>query len=112
MRVFAGALLGSSAVAPTPGVSLRRYWLLVVGLLALFLGLFALVEALGVPLLADPWAALERGGAVAAALGVSLLVADVFIPVPSSLVMIAHGPAGRPDRVDVHEANPRVVSGA
>ena len=53
---------------------------------------FAVVEAFHVPLLSDPSAALEgRGGAAAAALGSALLVADVVAPVPSSLVMVAHG---------------------
>jgi 3-dehydroquinate synthase len=60
-------------------------------MIALFLILFAVVEAAGVPLLTDPSAWLGRGGPMAAAVGVGLLVADVFIPVPSSLVMIAHG---------------------
>jgi uncharacterized membrane protein YdjX (TVP38/TMEM64 family) len=61
------------------------------GMMALFLALFGLVEALGVPLLGDPSGWLGRGGVVAAAVGVGLLVADVFLPVPSSLVMVTHG---------------------
>jgi uncharacterized membrane protein YdjX (TVP38/TMEM64 family) len=61
------------------------------GMLALFLLLFFLVEALGVPLLADPTPWLNRAGFWAAALGVALLVADVLLPVPSSIVMVAHG---------------------
>ena len=61
------------------------------GMLALFLLLFFLVEALGVPLLADPTPWLNRGGFWTAALGIALLVADVLLPVPSSIVMVAHG---------------------
>lgn len=61
------------------------------GMLALFLLLFFLVEALGVPLLVDPTPWLKEGGVWAAALGVALLIADVLLPVPSSLVMVAHG---------------------
>jgi uncharacterized membrane protein YdjX (TVP38/TMEM64 family) len=61
------------------------------GMLALFLFLFFLVEALGVPLLVDPTPWLKQGGVWAAALGVALLIADVLLPVPSSLVMVAHG---------------------
>lgn len=61
------------------------------GMLALFLALFFLVEALGIPLLVDPTPWLRQGGVWAAALGVALLVADVLLPVPSSLVMVAHG---------------------
>jgi uncharacterized membrane protein YdjX (TVP38/TMEM64 family) len=61
------------------------------GMLAFFLGLFFVVEALGVPLLVEPTPWLNRGGVLAAVLGVSLLIADVLLPVPSSLVMVAHG---------------------
>lgn len=60
-------------------------------MLAFFLSLFFLVEALGIRLLVEPTPWLNRGGAAAAALGVGLLVADVLLPVPSSLVMMAHG---------------------
>lgn len=60
-------------------------------MLAFFLGVFFLVEALGVPLLVDPAPWLQERSAWAAALGVGLLIADVLLPVPSSLVMVAHG---------------------
>lgn len=43
------------------------------------------------PLLDDPGPVLAGGGVLAAACGVGLLVADVVLPVPSSLLMIAHG---------------------
>ncbi len=69
---------------------MRRWWLLAGGLLAVLLLLYAAVEALQVPLLVDPSPWLRRGGPWAAALGVGLLWADVVIPVPSSLVMVAH----------------------
>ena len=61
------------------------------GMLAFFLSLFFLVEALGIPLLIEPTPWLNRGGVLAAVLGVSLLIADVLLPVPSSLLMVAHG---------------------
>lgn len=60
-------------------------------MIAFFLVLFFVVEALGVPLLADPTPWMRHGGVAAAVLGVSLLIADVLLPVPSSLVMVAHG---------------------
>jgi uncharacterized membrane protein YdjX (TVP38/TMEM64 family) len=70
---------------------MKRYWLLTGVMMASFLALFGLAEWLHVPLLTnpDPW--LAKGGWIAAALGVGLLVVDVLLPVPSSLVMIAHG---------------------
>lgn len=70
---------------------MKRYWLITLGLLAVLLAAFALVEALGVPLLQQPADWLGRGGAGAAALSVALLVADVVLPIPSSVIMIGNG---------------------
>ena len=70
---------------------MRRYWLFGGLLFALFGLLFVLVEALALPLLEDPSPWLEHGGTGAALLGVGLLVVDVLLPIPSNLVMIAHG---------------------
>jgi hypothetical protein len=55
-------------------------------MLALFLILFLWVEALHIPFLTDPSRWLDRGGVWAALLGVGLLIADIVLPVPSSLV--------------------------
>lgn len=49
-----------------------------------------LAEVLDVGVLVDPEATMAASGP-AAVLGVALLVADVALPVPSSLVMVAHG---------------------
>lgn len=71
---------------------MKRYWILTGLMLAFFLATFGIMSALHVSFLEDPTGWLnQRGGAVAAVTGVGLLVADVFLPVPSSLVMIAHG---------------------
>ncbi len=70
---------------------MRRFLFLGLGLATTFLTLFGLVTWLEVPLLIDPTAQLDRGGALAATLGVGLLVLDVLLPVPSSLLMTAHG---------------------
>ena len=70
---------------------MKRYLLLTAATMGVFLVLFALVEALEIPLLTNPSASLVGLGALAAPVGVGLLVADVVLPVPSSLVMIAHG---------------------
>lgn len=67
------------------------YPLLVAGLVTALLVAFAVVEALEVPLLTDPVPALRGAGALAGALGVGLLLVDVAIPVPSSIVMTVHG---------------------
>jgi 3-dehydroquinate synthase len=70
---------------------MRRYWLLVAGMLGAFLALFGAVQALGIDVLTDPGSVLGRGGIAGALAGVALLVADVFLPVPSSVVMVANG---------------------
>lgn len=53
--------------------------------------LFAIVTWLDVPVLVDPTPLLATGGVLAAVTGVALLVVDVLLPVPSSLVQVAHG---------------------
>ncbi|HEY4422577.1 MAG TPA: VTT domain-containing protein [Pyrinomonadaceae bacterium] len=70
---------------------MKRYLLTVVALIACFTILFVIVEALGVPLLSDPTPWMRHGGVLAACIGVGLLIADVVLPVPSSIVMVAHG---------------------
>ena len=70
---------------------MRHYLIAVTVLLAIFLALFLIGEAAGIPLLEDPTPWLQQSGWVAAALGVSLLAVDVVLPVPSNIVMIAHG---------------------
>ena len=70
----------------------KRYWLITLGLLAVFLAAFGVVEALGVPLLQQPedWLGARRAGARRRCRW-ALLVADVFLPIPSSVIMIANG---------------------
>ncbi|MBB5234292.1 VTT domain-containing protein [Deinococcus budaensis] len=70
---------------------MKRYWAVVGALVTVFLVLFVAFEALGVPLLTDPLPFLRRGGAAAGLAGVALLATDVLLPVPSSVVMVAHG---------------------
>jgi len=69
----------------------RRYLYLVLALAGIFLACFGIAEALGVPLLTDPMPLLRKAGPLAAVIGVALLIADVVLPVPSSVIMIAHG---------------------
>lgn len=68
-----------------------RYLLLVGTLLATFMVVFLLVGALSVPVLHDPTRWLAHGTAVDAIIGTSLLVADVVLPMPASLIMFMHG---------------------
>ncbi len=52
------------------------------------LALFALVHAAGIDVLIDPRPAFAGLGALAATVAVLLLVADVVLPVPSSIIMV------------------------
>lgn len=68
---------------------MKRWWSLA-GLIALsMLLLFFIANATGLAI--ENPDLLRKAGPYAALAGVLLLVADVFLPVPSSLVMIAHG---------------------
>jgi uncharacterized membrane protein YdjX (TVP38/TMEM64 family) len=61
-------------------------------MLIFFLATFGIMEAMHISFLQDPTTWLHQwDGWVSASVGVVLLIADVFLPVPSSLVMIAHG---------------------
>lgn len=72
---------------------MKRYLQLSGAMIAVFLALFGLATALGLDVLTEdprPW--MESGGAAtAAAVGVGLLLIDVLLPVPSSVVMVLHG---------------------
>ena len=70
---------------------MKRYFLITAVMVSFFLVTFFIVEALHIPILTEPWLMMKRASAVAALLGVGLLVADVVLPVPSSLIMVAHG---------------------
>jgi uncharacterized membrane protein YdjX (TVP38/TMEM64 family) len=69
------------------------YLVLSAGLVGFFTATFVAAEALKPALLTDPRAYMDVASWPAALLGVSLLVADVLLPVPSSAIMIAQGAA-------------------
>jgi uncharacterized membrane protein YdjX (TVP38/TMEM64 family) len=68
-----------------------RYLAVAIGIATAILLAFLVVDILGIQLLVDPSPWMSHADAVAAGIGVGLLVGDVLLPVPSSLVMIAHG---------------------
>jgi len=70
---------------------MKQFWLLVALMMGLLLGMWALAVHLELPLATDPSPWLSDGGWLEALIGVGLLVIDSLLPIPSSLVMIAHG---------------------
>lgn len=70
---------------------MKKYWTFIGLLLLFFLILFLIVEQLNVSILIDPRYLMQVRSVGAASVGITLLIADVFLPVPSSLVMIANG---------------------
>jgi uncharacterized membrane protein YdjX (TVP38/TMEM64 family) len=68
-----------------------RWWSLAVAIAVVLLVMFGIASASGAAWLEDPTPLLRGGRIAAAVIGVLLLVADVFLPVPSSLVMVVHG---------------------
>lgn len=70
---------------------LVRWWSLAFAIASTLLLMFFIVSASGVALLNDPTPAMRGARPLAGVIGLLLLVADVVLPVPSSLVMVAHG---------------------
>ncbi|MFC7622936.1 TVP38/TMEM64 family protein [Microlunatus sp. GCM10028923] len=67
------------------------YLIMIGGMIVIFLALFAVVEASGIPVLTDPQPIRGLGRGLVGLAGVGLLVADVLLPVPSSGIMIMNG---------------------
>jgi uncharacterized membrane protein YdjX (TVP38/TMEM64 family) len=82
----------ADAATTTPAAGrIRSYWLVAAVVVGAVLALFALAAAAGIPLLTAPLPAMHGAGRLAALIGVGLLVSDVALPVPSTVVMVAHG---------------------
>jgi len=77
--------------SPIQFLKLRRYWIAVLVISLFFLSLFGVAEIYKIPLLTDPSEWLNSRGILPAAIGVLLLVADIWLPVPSSIIMTANG---------------------
>lgn len=71
--------------------AMLRWWSFAAAIAMLLLVMFGVASASGVSWFEDPTPLLRGGRVAAAVVGVLLLVADVFLPVPSSIVMVLHG---------------------
>lgn len=70
---------------------MKHYFVVFMGICAGMLVIFGIFQATGLVLLEEPGLLPGPGGAATGLVIVALLVADVVIPVPSSLLMIANG---------------------
>lgn len=70
---------------------MKNYGIAFLIICAVILAMFGAAQALGLSVLENPAPLLGGGGVLTALATTALLVADVLIPVPSSLLMIANG---------------------
>lgn len=68
-----------------------RWWSLALGIACVIVLLFLAANALGIEVLNDPSRVMSAARPLAAIAGVGLLIADVFLPVPSIPIMVANG---------------------
>lgn len=67
---------------------MKRHAIVVLAMMGALLALFAIVQVAGIDVLVDPRPMFAGLGALAAVVAVGLLIADVLLPVPSSIVMV------------------------
>lgn len=70
---------------------MKKYLTIIGCLLLFFVFMFLIVEQLNLPILTDPSYLMETKSISTAFAGLALLTLDIFLPVPSSLIMIANG---------------------
>ena len=73
-----------------PKSKINKYWAIVGVIITLFLVVFLVAESFHIPILTDI-SALSNPTFITALIGIGLLTVDVFLPIPSSLVMVANG---------------------
>ena len=72
---------------------MKHYQILMGSMIVVFLVFFGIAQWQEIAILEDPKPWLQTGNLAAALIGVGLLIADVALPAPSSIIMIAHGGA-------------------
>jgi uncharacterized membrane protein YdjX (TVP38/TMEM64 family) len=80
------------AAAKEPAASsMRRWWMLALGIAVTILLMFFAANATGIRFFEDPTPVMRAARPIAAIAGILLLIADVFLPIPSILIMVANG---------------------
>ena len=70
---------------------MKQYWTIISLLLLFFLITFVIIEQLQLPVLVDVKDYMSTASFGVACLGIGLLIGDIFLPIPSSLIMVANG---------------------
>lgn len=70
---------------------MKRYVLIILGFVVFFSLMFGLAEWLQISWLVDPTGKMQNNKALAAVIGSSLLILDILLPVPSSIIMGLNG---------------------
>lgn len=70
---------------------MKKYLYIFLGLSTFILLTFFIAITFEIPILTDPTYILKHGGITAAFISIALLISDIILPVPSSIVMIANG---------------------
>jgi uncharacterized membrane protein YdjX (TVP38/TMEM64 family) len=68
-----------------------RWWSLALAIACAILLMFFAANATGIALFQDPSRVMSAARPIAAIAGIALLVADVFLPIPSIVIMVANG---------------------
>ena len=70
---------------------MKKYLYIFLVLSAFILFTFFIAVSFEIPILTDPAFILKHGGITAALISIALLISDIILPIPSSIVMIANG---------------------
>lgn len=70
---------------------MKKQVILIVGLFSFLTITFLITQYLELSILKDPTETLSQGGFLSAIISMALLAADMFLPTPSTIIMIANG---------------------
>ena len=70
---------------------MKKQVILIVGLFLFLTITFLITQYLELSILKDPTETLRQGGFLSAIISMTLLAADMFLPTPSTIIMIANG---------------------
>lgn len=70
---------------------MKKFWLLFTSVLIIFILIFTLFEAFGIHVFSNAENMVDQANIGAAVISVGILASDIFLPIPSSFVMVTNG---------------------